>query len=253
MLLFSPLLGVGALTGLILVSWKAPQKERLRYLDAAILTLIGALIGSRLVSAAVNWAYYASHLVEIFQVWKGGLSSIGAIIGGCLTIIIVSLVWRIPLGALADTLLPLAGTITVAAWMGCWFGGCSYGGSAEAWWALPARDEWGVMANRVPVQLIGAVLTLVIIWLVDTVTQRLPVRGMGAAIGILGISAVLFGLSYLRIDPTPIWRGLRLEAWGALLLMIFSSVTLVVLLAYRILTEKQNFRRRQTASQGGKA
>jgi hypothetical protein len=42
---------------------------------------------------------------------------------------------------------------------------------------------------------------------------------------------VIFGLSYLRSDPTPIWNGLRLDAWGALGLMIFSGITVVVLLS----------------------
>jgi phosphatidylglycerol:prolipoprotein diacylglycerol transferase len=232
MTMFSPLLGAGALAGLILVSWRAAQKERLRYLDASLVALFGALVGSRMLAVAVNWTYYQAHIGEVFQVWKGGLSSTGALWGGILAVIIISWVWRKPLGLLADTLFPLAGTLAIAAWMGCWLGGCSYGVAADIWWALPSRDEWGVVASRVPVQLIGAAATLLIIWLLDTVGRRLPVRGMGAMLGLLGLSAVLFGLSYLRIDPTPIWRGLRLEAWGALGLMILSGLTVVVLLAY---------------------
>jgi hypothetical protein len=43
---------------------------------------------------------------------------------------------------------------------------------------------------------------------------------------------VLFSLSYLRADPTPIWNGLRLDAWGAAGLMLFSALSLVVLLIY---------------------
>jgi phosphatidylglycerol:prolipoprotein diacylglycerol transferase len=240
MQLFSPLLGAGALAGLILVSWRAPQKERLRYLDSAVLTLLGALIGSRLLAVAVNWTYYQTHLGEIFQAWKGGLSSIGALVGGILAVLVISVVWRMPLGTLSEALLPLAGTISVAAWMGCWLGGCSYGLPANGWWALPGRDELGAVANRVPVQLIGAILTLSLIWILDGVARRFPVRGMGAVIGLLGISVVVFGLSYLRIDPTPVWKGLRLEAWGALGVMIFCGVTLVVLLAHWMIRRKHN-------------
>jgi hypothetical protein len=73
-------------------------------------------------------------------------------------------------------------------------------------------------------------LSLVFIWLLDRASNRLPVPGLSASIGIFGLSAVMFGLSYLRVDPTPIWQGLRLEAWGAIGLMIFSTMAVVVLL-----------------------
>src|SRR5512135_60935 len=124
---FSLLISIGTLAGLLLMVWRAPQKHRLRYLDAAILVMLGGLLVSRMVAVGADWAYYQAHLGEIPQVWKGGLSGVGALIGGILLILLVSATWRIPLGALADAMLPLAGTITIAAWMGCWVGGCSYG------------------------------------------------------------------------------------------------------------------------------
>jgi phosphatidylglycerol:prolipoprotein diacylglycerol transferase len=227
---FSLLLGLGALAGLLLAGWQAPQKERIRYLDAGVLTLLGALLCSRVVSVIMSWDYYQSHLNEIYQVWLGGLSSIGAIVGGFLAVLIIAGWWRIPMGVLADVLLPLAGTLTVTAWMGCWVDRCGYGMPSNTWWALPARDEWGVMADRIPVQLLGAISTLILIWLLDRLAKRLPVQGMSATLGLFGLSAIVFILSYLRADPTPIWNGLRLEAWGAMGLMIFSSITVLVLL-----------------------
>lgn len=230
--LFSILLAGGALTGLVLLSWRAPQKERLRYVDAGVLTLLGALVGGRALSVAVNFAYYSAHPGEIFQVWMGGFSGIGALIGGVLTIIILALWWKLPLGSFADAQLPLAGTLAVAAWMGCWSDACTYGAPSNAWWALPSADEWGMITNRVPVQLIGALATLILIWLLDWGGRRLPTHGTGAVLGLFGVSAVLFGLSYLRTDPTPIWNGLRLDAWGSLGLMAFSTITVVVLLIY---------------------
>jgi len=227
---FSLLLGLGALTGLLLAGWKAPKKETIRYVDAGVGILFGALLGSRAVSVAVNYNYYQSHPGEIFQVWLGGFSSIGAIAGGILALFIIAAWWKIPTGTLADTLLPLVGALTVTAWLECWVDRCSYGVPSHAWWAVPGRDEWGVLAARVPVQLAGATLSLVFIWLLDRVSKRLPASGLSASIGLFGLSGVIFGLSYLRADPTPIWQGLRLEAWGAIGLMIFSAITVVVLL-----------------------
>ena len=227
---FSLLLGLGALTGLILAGWRAPKKETIRYLDAAVGVMFGALLGSRAVMVAVNYGYYQSHPGEIFQVWLGGLSSIGALAGGIVALFIVAVWWKIPTGLLADTLLPLVGALTVTAWLGCWMDRCSYGVPTNAWWAVPGRDEWGVLARRVPVQLMGATLSLAFIWLVDRASKHLSLPGLSASVGLFGLSAVMFGLSYLRADPTPIWQGLRLEAWGTIGLMIFSSFIVVVLL-----------------------
>src|SRR5512135_930391 len=99
---FSILLAVGALAGLLLLSWRAPQKERIHYVDAGVLTLVGALVGGRSFNVAVNWGYYSTHSGEVFQVWRGGFSGIGALIGGVLAIFILALWWKLPLGELAD-------------------------------------------------------------------------------------------------------------------------------------------------------
>jgi prolipoprotein diacylglyceryltransferase len=227
---FSLLIGLGALAGLLLAGWRAPQKDRIRYLDGGVLTLLGALLGSRAMTVVVNFNYYQSHPSEIYQVWLGGLSGIGALVGGLLTVFIIAGWWKIHVGVLADVYLPLAGALSVTAWMGCWVERCGYGALSSTWWALPARDEWGVLADRIPVQLLGAISTLIMIWLLDRSGKRLPVQGLSATLGLFGLSAVVFGLSYLRADPTPIWNGLRLEAWGAIGLMIFCSITVVVLL-----------------------
>jgi prolipoprotein diacylglyceryltransferase len=227
---FSLLLGLGTLSGLLLTSWRAPQKELLRYIDAAVMILFIALLGGRALFVAVHWTYYGSHLGEILQVWLGGLSGIGALAGGSLAVIIIALIMKLPMGVLADVLLPLAGTLTVSAWLGCWFDRCAYGLPSQAWWAIPQQDEWGVLANRVPVQLMGAAFTLILIWFLDQLGRQLAVHGLRGVLGVLAVSLVIFALSYLRADPAPIWNGLRLDAWGALMLIIVCLAVVVVLL-----------------------
>jgi prolipoprotein diacylglyceryltransferase len=228
---FSLFLAFGVLSGLLLVGWRAPKKETLRYLDAGLIALISALIGSRAFAVAINFSYFRLHPAEIYQVWLGGLSSIGALVGGSLVVVLISIWWKIPVGLLSDTLFPLAGAISIAAWLGCGLDRCSYGLPSNAWWALPSRDAWGILTNRVPVQLLGALLTLGVVWSLERLRMTSTVMGMNASLGLLGITSILFGLSYLRADPAYIWNGLRLDAWGALSLMIFWGIIVVVLLA----------------------
>ncbi len=227
---YSLLLGVGALSGLLLACWRAPQKELSCYMNAGVWALFGTLIGSRAAVVIVNFPYYQAHPGEIIQVWLGGLSGVGALAGGALSVVIVSKWKNIDTGALADALFPLAGTVMVTAWLGCWLDTCGYGFRTEAWWALPAKDEWGVLVNRAPVQFLGALATLAMVWLLERAGKRLPTCGSGGLLGLFGLSAEMFLLSFLRADPTPILNGLRLEAWGALALMALSALGLGVLI-----------------------
>jgi prolipoprotein diacylglyceryltransferase len=237
---FSILLGLGALLGLLLLVWRAPKREAERYLDAGLWILFAALVGSRAMAVAINFNYYQTHPGEIIQVWLGGISGVGALAGSMVAIIILSVWWKLPAGTLADALLPLAGVIAITAWLGCWVDRCSYGLPSEVWWAIQGRDEWGVLVKRIPVQLIGALLTLVLLWSLEWASKRIRIPGLMAGIGLFGISAVIFSLSFLRADPIPIVNGLRLEAWAAMGLMVICLSAVVVLLLHWKLKKKGN-------------
>ncbi|HEX9091920.1 MAG TPA: prolipoprotein diacylglyceryl transferase family protein [Anaerolineales bacterium] len=238
MQLFSLFIGLGTLSGLLLSGWRAPQKETMRYLDAGLGILFAALIGSRALTVAAGWAYYQGHPSEIIQVWQGGLSGIGALAGAALGMIIIAFAFKFPLGLLSDTFLPLANTLSIAAWLGSWVSGSSYGAPSAAWWALPAYDEMGVLDTHLPVQLLGAIFSMLIALLLDRATQRFPFKGISALLYLFGLSGVIFGFSFLRVDPAQTWQGVRLEAWGAVGLMIFSALLLVVLLLRQVINKR---------------
>jgi phosphatidylglycerol---prolipoprotein diacylglyceryl transferase len=238
MQLFSLIMGIGALSGLLLSGWRAPQKETTRYLDAGLGILFATLLGSRALTVAAGWAYYQDHLSEIIQVWQGGLSGVGALAGAVLGMIIIAWVFKFPLGLLADTYLPLASTLAIAAWLGSWVSGSSYGTPSAAWWSLPAYDEMGVLNTHLPVQLLGAIFSLLIALLLDRISQRFSMKGISALLYLLGLSGVIFGLSFLRFDPALTWQGMRLEAWGAVGLMIFSALLVVVLLLRQVINRR---------------
>jgi phosphatidylglycerol---prolipoprotein diacylglyceryl transferase len=213
---FSILLGLGIGIGLAWVTWVSPRKQARHHLTAALWVLLGGLLGGRVVFVALNWPYFQSHAGETALVFLGGLAWPGALAGGWLALVIYAWASHLPLGHLADAMLPLVTALAVSAWLGCWLDGCAYGPAATAWWALPSRDEWGAVARRIPTQLLGALLTLVIVGLLDWSRKRLYRTGQAAALALLGLSIVLFGLSFLRADPAPQWNGLRLEAWAAI-------------------------------------
>jgi phosphatidylglycerol:prolipoprotein diacylglycerol transferase len=218
---YSILLGLGTGIGLAWVVLSSPRKQAHDRLTAGLWVLFGGLLGARAVFVALNWPYFQVHPGESALFFLGGLAWPGALAGGLLALGIYAWINHLPLSSLADALLPLAAGLAVSAWLGCWLEGCAYGPATNAWWGLPGRDEWGATALRVPTQLLGALLSLLIIGLLDWAQKRLHRSGLAAALALLGLSLELLGLSFLRADPAPLWNGIRLEAWAA---VVFAGI-----------------------------
>ena len=236
---FSVLLAFGAVIGLGWAVWLAPGKRASRYVDIGLGLLAGALLGGRVLFVALNWPYFRLHPLEIGQVWLGGLSGAGALFGGLLAVALAATLTRQPLGALADLYLPLVMSVTISAWLGCWLAGAAYGHALASGWGMPARDEWGGLSLRFPLQLLGALLTLLLFYLLDQARQKnrsllrrnrlalfrcLSRPGLVSGLALLGLGLELAGLSLLRADPGMAWRGLRLEVWGGLALAALGLV-----------------------------
>lgn len=214
---FSLLLGLAATVGL---GWVVVRSEADRvsvHVSACLWSLLGALLGSRAGYLAVNWGYYQDHTNEILQVPLGGLAWPGAVAGGLVGLIFAAALARRSLLKLADILFPMVGVLVIATWLGCWMDGCAYGQLSDAWYRLPSKDEWGRLQDRVPLQFIGAVLSLATLWSLDMFRARgrLVRPGQEASLGwfALGLQGIL--LIPLRADPAPLWSGYRLDFWVA--------------------------------------
>jgi phosphatidylglycerol:prolipoprotein diacylglycerol transferase len=215
------IVGLGVSFGLAWVAWKAPAKASLLRVNAGLWVLLGGLIGGRIAFVVINWRYYAANPLETLQVFQGGLAWPGVLAGALLTLAGFSALTRQSLGKLADGLIPLAATLVIAAWLGCWLEGCAYGPVTSGWWGLPASDEWGKITLRFPTQLLGAVLALATFWLLEYGPDILDrgdenVPGHTAGLGLVMLALEIFGLSFLRADPALYWAGMRLDAWAAL-------------------------------------
>jgi hypothetical protein len=123
----------------------------------------------------------------------------------------------------------LLASLAVVTWLACWSDGCAYGPVSQAWWALPARDEWGTYTRRWPVQPLCALLALILFGILDRARGRLGIPGLAAALAVLGLSLEMLGSSFLRADPSLRWQGLRLDAWGALVLTGVAGMAVVVI------------------------
>ena len=212
---FALLLGGAASLGLAWAALNSRRKQVIPVLNAGLSALAGGIVGGWLAYEAANLGYFRTHGLEAAHIYSGGLAWPGTLAGGLLGLGLYAWLSGYPLGALADRLIPLGALVAASAWIACWLDGCAYGVVSRVWWALPAQDEWGVWEHRVPVQLIGALLTLGIAWFVEWLRPRLQFPGQAALLALLLFSLMMFALSWLRQDATPLAGGLRLEAWCA--------------------------------------
>jgi len=78
------LFALGFMLGLFMVRKMFAQEDALEeWLDKVFMYMVvGTVLGARLGHVFFyDWDYYSQHLIEIPQVWKGGLASHGAVIG----------------------------------------------------------------------------------------------------------------------------------------------------------------------------
>lgn len=231
---FSLLMAIGSSVGLWRIAKQSEEKHRRFYLDVGLWVLLAALIGARIAYTVGQWAYFRRNVIEIFELYRGGLSWPGALAGGVLALFVLARKRKMPAGVLADVLLPLGASLAVSAWMGSWLTGYAYGIESSSWWTLPAVDEWGVVSERWPVQLVGALLTLSLFWLVEKKRRSFRLPGQAACIYMIGVSVVMFALTYLRADPMPVWNGLRWDAWAAILFAAFGLLSLLAINNFKL-------------------
>jgi phosphatidylglycerol:prolipoprotein diacylglycerol transferase len=226
--IFSVLTSIGVGLGLFWSVWPVSiftktAKERV---DLCAIALGGALLGGRISYVLVNLPYFQGHIVEIPQVWLGGLSWAGSLSGALLVIFISARIRETPFGNYSDGLLPLLSSIAVSAWLACWVTGYAYGQEVRAWWGIPARDEWGIIATRWPTQLVGAISALGVQWITDQlrIHKWVTIPGFSTCLVISGLSVTNLVISIYRADPVPVLNGIRLDTWSSGGFLLFSII-----------------------------
>lgn len=75
------------ISGIAITSYAA-KKENIdssKIIDLSIYLIIGGILGARLYFVLFNYNYYKDNILEIFQLWHGGLSIHGGIIAGLIS------------------------------------------------------------------------------------------------------------------------------------------------------------------------
>jgi phosphatidylglycerol---prolipoprotein diacylglyceryl transferase len=216
---FTVLTGAGIVLGLVQVARYAPQDEIVEWLDAALFTLFGALVGARLYFVVLHLEYFRGHIWEAPQFWLGGLDWPGAIIGGYLGMLGISAIRNYDVRQAADRLAHLIPPLAIAAWLGCGSAGCGYSTSTTL--SSLQTPEVASFTPGFPVEILAATILLCYYAFLELAVTR-PLRtGRRAGLIGLGLAVNLLAFSFLRVDPSPAWFGQRPDMWAAFVFTIF--------------------------------
>lgn len=188
--------------------------------DFVFYLIISSFVGARLWHVFVfQWGYYAQHIDEIIQIWKGGIAIQGAVLAGALYLLWYCYKKKKPFLALADMLVPGLALGQVIGRLGNFFNQELYGLPSTLPWAITIEES-----NRVPgyeqfssfhpTFLYESLLNLVLFILLLLVYRRYKVRhGYTAALYGIGYGCIRFIVDTIRIDPMPFFGPFRLSQW----------------------------------------
>lgn len=190
--------------------------------DAAAVVVVAALVGARLGHVAFyEPSYFIAHPLEVFALWRGGLSSFGGFVGGA-----VAGLWYIrkkkaDVRVVCDLLL----TALPLGWMvgriGCFLIHDHPGTLTHSWLAVRypggTRFDLGLIES-----LIGAFLLAVALMVLRQYGKRFP--GLTGAVVLVGYGVLRFATDFLRatdvVQSDVRWWALTPAQYGCVFLVL---------------------------------
>jgi phosphatidylglycerol:prolipoprotein diacylglycerol transferase len=190
--------------------------------DVVLGAMVGGVVGGRLAYTAIHWAYFVDHPGEAPQLWLGGLSWHGGLIGGAIGVgLIARFRSKQPAARWLNLLAPGAALGTTFGWLACFLSACACGrevfpGDALFALAIDSPDAYGGWAPRLPSQLFGAAWGLITFGVVLAMRQsRLRFPAFVAL-----YSAGSFVVGFSRADAAVWIGGLNIEQAFDLLMLV---------------------------------
>jgi phosphatidylglycerol:prolipoprotein diacylglycerol transferase len=99
--------------------------------------LIGSIIGARIWHVFVfQWPYYMHHPAEIIAIWNGGISIMGAIVGGIVSLLLYVHKYKLNFWDFSDYLAPALMLGMGIGRVACFFGGDAFGSPTHSGYGI---------------------------------------------------------------------------------------------------------------------
>lgn len=193
--------------------------------EAALYIVIGAIVGSRILYVILDPGPYLERPLYILELYEGGLSLHGGILGGLLAGFIVAMRRRVPFWPYADIVAPTIALGTGIARVGCFLNGCCYGTLSDVPWATLTRYAPGL---RHPAQIYEMLMDLVLFGYLAARLRRPNYDGQVMLHYVIGYSIVRFIAEFFR-DSGYVVANLSLaQVASVIIILVFLCLTLLV-------------------------
>lgn len=236
--------GVIVVSAILTAIWITERNARYRGLDAemvpdmALWVVPAGIIGARLYEVFVlQWPYYSKHLIEIPQIWLGGLAIHGAVILGGLVVAIMMYRRKQSFWSWADCIAPgLILAQAIGRW-GNFFNQEAYGSPAPeglvnlmpGWLKSGMTIEGTVMH---PTFLYESVWNLLVAFTLLAYFRRTKTKGTTIALYLILYDVGRFVIESIREDSSYIFGTIRTAQFTAVLLAVI-GLALFALLSRR--------------------
>lgn len=173
-----------------------------QFLNLLFVGVICGIIGGRLLFVVYNWSSFTS-IAQMFYVWQGGLSVLGAILSLLVVIPLYLHKNKVPILPILDLVglhTPLAHCI---ARIGCFFAGCCYGAPTNLFWGITYTDPESYAPLCIalhPTQLYSSFILLALFISLYIAQKWIKKTGQLFACYLMGIGFERFVVDFLRAD-----------------------------------------------------
>ncbi len=219
-------IGVVVASLIALRRWGRWGRERGQLEAMLVWIVIGGVVGARLYHVATDYEKFEGDWLRVLEIWEGGLSIWGVIIGGLIAVIVVCLVKHVEIPLVTDAIVPGLLVAQAIGRFGNWFNQELFGEPTTLPWALeidPVNRPPGFeqFATFHPTFLYESLYCLALAGIIIWVERRWTLRnGQSTALYLAGYCFGRFWLENLRIDDAKLVGPLRVNAWVSLLVML---------------------------------
>jgi prolipoprotein diacylglyceryltransferase len=189
----------GIVAGTQLAAMRGLPAERVY---VGLVTLVApAVVGSRLLFVACHWHIYRTDLARIFRRSDSGAALFGGFALALLVSVPLVAALRLPFAAFWDmgAVVLLVGMVFTK--VGCHLNGCCAGRPTTGAFSMRLHNARGVVARRVPAQLLESVLAAVLLLIAVPLSSRLGFDGALVLTASLGYGIGRFALEGVREAP----------------------------------------------------
>lgn len=239
---YGVLVVVGILVGLAiaLILLKRYQLTTSEFMSFFIIAFVGGIVGARLVHVIDTLEFYMAQPELIPQIWLGGFSQFGMILGGLLGVAIYAYWNKLPLVKFLDVLpVPLLVGISIGR-VGCITRGCCHGGPTDLPWSFiflnpdsfVPRELLGVPLH--PTQAYEIIWFLALAGIILALRRRLqPLNGLSFLTFLAGHSVGRFLIFFSRGDHAELQVAIGLTQAQIIAVVTFLIAISLIIIRWR--------------------